>query len=137
MKNTDVYPPDAEGREAHMRAVEEAMINAVTDMEYEGLVQVVKRILALRTHLEEKGMSAEMTLQLIFKMAFAREQGIPIDEVYDPIAFGNLTDTGLAAKNFIDDMQRSFRIEFSDEETDSIKTIKDLATGIIAKRLNH
>lgn len=113
------------------------MINAVTDMEYEGMLQVMKRILALRTHLEERGMSEEMTLQLIFKMAFAREQGIPLEEVYDPIAFGNYTDTELAAKNFIDDMQRSFRVEFSDDETASIKTIRDLVAGIIEKKLNR
>jgi hypothetical protein len=129
MTNMDVYPPDAQGREAHMRAVEEAMINAITDMEYESMLQVIKRILALRTHLEERGMSAEMSLQLIFKMAFAREQGISLEEVYDPIAFGDLTDTELAAKNFVDDMQRSFRIGFSEDEVADIKTIKELISG--------
>jgi hypothetical protein len=136
MTNMDVYPPDAQGREAHMRAVEEAMINAITDMEYESMLQVIKRILALRTHLEERGMSAEMSLQLIFKMAFAREQGISLEEVYDPIAFGDLTDTELAAKNFVDDMQRSFRIGFSEDEVADIKTIKDLVSAIINKRLD-
>jgi acyl carrier protein len=128
-------PSFAEDKEAQLRAMEEAMIHAVTDMEYESMLQVLKRILALRTHLDERGMSAEMPLQLIFKMAFAREQGIDVEEVYDPIAFADLTDSQLATNNFIVDMQRSFHIAFSEDETLSIKTIKDLVKVIVAKRL--
>jgi hypothetical protein len=130
----DIYSSFAEGPKSHLRAMEDAMINAVTDMEYEGTLQVMKRILGLRTHLDERGMSAEMPLQLIFKMAFAREQGIDVEEVYDPIAFADLTDSQLAANNFVADMQRSFHLDFTDDETSGIRTIKDLVKTIVAKR---
>lgn len=113
---------------------ENAMEDAIKDMYFESMMLVLKRIISLRTNLEETALNAHTKLATIFKMVFAREQGVPLDEVYDPEAMAGFTDSQLATHNFITDMQKTFNIAFSEEEVSNIASIKDLAGIIIHKK---
>ncbi|MGZ5243194.1 MAG: hypothetical protein ACXWDO_06360 [Bacteroidia bacterium] len=111
-----------------------AMEDAIKDMYYESMLLVLKRIISLRTNLDENGLNAQTRLATIFKMVFAKEQGVSLEEVYDPEAMAGLTDSQLATHNFINDMEKAFNVDFSDDEIENIVSIKDLVGIIIHKK---
>ncbi len=111
-----------------------AMEHAISDMYFESMMLVLKRIISLRTNLDEASLTALTKISTIFKMVFAKEQGVSLDEVYDPEAMAGFTDSELAANNFINDMQKTFHINLNDNEITGILTIKDLAGIIIHKK---
>lgn len=114
--------------------VDNALEEAVRDMYFESMMHVMKRIVSLRTNLDENIINAQTEITTIFKMVFAKEQGVGLDDVYDPEAFAGLKDSQLAAGNFVNDMQKAFNVNFNNEEIASISTIKDLVGIIIHKK---
>jgi hypothetical protein len=113
-----------------------ALEEAVHNMRYENMLAVLKRIINLRTHLPEEKLDESLSLNTIFKLAFSIEQGVNIDEVYDPEAFNGLTDTQLAARNLVDDIQKTFAVQLSVIELSGILTLKDLAHTLAQKTAN-
>jgi hypothetical protein len=120
--------------EAGSHKILEALTDAVANMSYENMLFVLKKIISLRTDMQESQLVPELMLSTLFKMVFAREQGVPLQEVYDPIAFGGYTDSQLAARNLLDDMQKTFNVDFAIEESITIRTIGDLANAILEKK---
>jgi hypothetical protein len=110
-----------------------ALAAAIQSMQYESMLNTLKHIIKLRTHLPEEKIDENMALNIIFKMAFSMEQGVSIDEVYDPEAFNGLTDTQLAAKNLVSDIQKTFSIQLSTPEINSVHSLSDLARLLSVK----
>ncbi|RYD83555.1 MAG: hypothetical protein EOP53_00510 [Sphingobacteriales bacterium] len=114
--------------------VDLALGDAVKDMYFESMMLVMKRIVSLRTNLDEDIINAHTKISTIFKMVFAKEQGVGLEEVYDPEAMAGFTDSQLAASNFITDMQKAFNVDFNAQEIENIATVRDLVGIIIYKK---
>jgi hypothetical protein len=111
-----------------------ALYDAVRYMHYENMVNVLRKVISLRINVEEEKIQPETELPTLYKMSFAKEQGVPLDQVYDPIAMQGLTDSQLAANNLLNDMQKTFGVDFDPGDFHKINTIKDLAEIIVAKK---
>lgn len=106
--------------------IQTALKNAVSNMEYEKMFSVIRKIISLRIHLPEDDILENSMLEELYKKTFALEQDVKIEEVYDPEVFNGVTDTQLATMNLVNDLQKAFCIEFDTEVLDTIKTVKDL-----------
>lgn len=111
-----------------------ALYDAVRYMHYENMVNVLRKVIALRINVEEELIQPETSLFTLYKMSFAKEQGVPLEQVYDPEAMQGLTDSQLATNNLLTDMQKTFGVDFEAEEVNKINTLKDLARIIVAKK---
>lgn len=111
-----------------------ALYDAVRYMHYENMVNILRKVISLRINVEEEKIQPETDLPTLYKMSFAKEQGVPVDQVYDPIAMQGLTDSQLAANNLLNDMQKTFGVDFDPVDFHKINTIKDLAEIIVAKK---
>jgi hypothetical protein len=111
-----------------------ALYDAVRYMHYENMVNILRKVISLRINVEEDLIQPDTDLSTLYKMSFAREQGVPLDEVYDPEAMKGLTDSQLATNNLLNDMQKTFGVDFDPADFQKINTIKDLARTIVAKK---
>jgi hypothetical protein len=115
--------------------VQHAMLDAVEGMQYENMLLAIRHIISLRTSIPESDIKPEMTLTEVFKLAFALEQGMNVSDVYDPLAFEGVSDTQLASKNLLQDMERAFNVHLDMAEEERILTVHDLSHALLSKQL--
>lgn len=120
--------------EAIPKNISGALYDAVRYMHCENMVNILRKVISLRINVEEELIQPETDLSTLYKMSFAKEQGVPLDQVYDPEAMEGFTDSQLATNNLLNDMQKTFGVDFDPVDFQKINTIKDLAKTIVAKK---
>jgi hypothetical protein len=114
--------------------MKKALKQATHNMALENMISVLKKIISLRTNLSEELIQPEHSLALLCKMSFAGEQGVKLEEVYDPEVFNGFTDSELATLNLLEDMQKTFNVAFDHQEKQNVKTLNDLAGMLVHKK---